>query len=157
VGHLEMPAFGPQMTPFSDTSRFGIEGSLREERWFCASAYKEIWFQLEPSAQEKGCSFSLQAMGLTPAAPIAWVFYVRADICHIQGKAYKPKSLNRFLGEEQRVQFSTHSTHLWVDLDRPLKLELIPLAGEGPFWGASFLLAVWLAPHTGKVSFSLHQ
>jgi len=153
MGGVKIPAFGPQAAPFSDLSRFGIEGA--GERWFFSTGCKEAWFQVEPSQVDQGFSFSLQSMGLTPEKPLAWVFYVCADTCNIQGKSFKPKSLHRFLGEGQKVQFTGGATNVVLESSHPLKMELIPLAGETSFWGASFLLAFWLSPHLGKTSFAI--
>ncbi|MDE3045150.1 MAG: hypothetical protein KGJ02_00680 [Verrucomicrobiota bacterium] len=150
VGGVSIPTFGPQMPPFSDTSRFGLWGGGKG--WFLSSACKEAWFQLLPTPLQDGCSFFLQTIGLTPKIPMAWVFYVCADGCKIGDKLFKTKSLNRFLGDEQRALFDGR---LLVETDRPLKMELIPLAGEGGFWNASFLLAFWLPQHASKTLFHL--
>lgn len=149
TGGVKIPAFGPQGAPLSDLSQFGIESAAGGERWFSATGCKETWFKVEP----KGCSFSVQSAGITK--PLAWVFYVSADLCQIEGKTFKPKSLHRFLGDGQKAQFSAALKNLVIESSHPLKMELIPLAGDASFWGASFLLAFWLSPHLGKTSFEM--
>lgn len=144
MGDLKVLAFGPHASPLSNARLFGIcEGG---KEWCCAAAQKEVWFQVEP--QEGG--FSLHALGVVFDKPIAFVFYVKALQCQIGERVFKPKSLHRFLGEASSVQFDGAI----LAADRPLKMELIPLAGGNHYWGADFLLAFWLSPLSNKVFFT---
>jgi hypothetical protein len=147
AGSVRIVAFGPHAYPLSNPHLFGI--SEAGTQWFCATAQKDVWFQVE--AKEEG--FSLHSLGITFEKPMAFVFYVKAGECRIGDRVFKPKSLQRFLGEASVVQFD----EAFLAIDRPLKIELIPLAGGENFWGADFLLAFWLSPLSNKVFFHLRS
>jgi hypothetical protein len=138
IGSLQIPAFGPQGAPLSDAAQFGIERG--ENGWFCTKANKETWCHLQATCSDKSIQLDWQTIGSNQDKPIALSFYIIADVCRIEGRTFKPKSLQRFSGLIKRAEFGPHS----IETDHPVKAELIPLAGEGCFWGASFLLAFWL-------------
>jgi hypothetical protein len=145
LGSVRVLAFGPHGHPLTHSNLFGIceAGS----KWFCSAAQKEVWFQVEANSS----SFSLHSLGISFEKPMAFAFYVKAGECRIGERVFKPKSLQRFLGEASAVQFDGAT----LEIDRPLKIELIPLAGSQSFWGADFLLAFWLSPLSNKVFFRL--
>lgn len=145
LGTARILAFGPHGHPLSNAHLFGICEAGTE--WCCAAAQKDVWFQVEPSSS----GFSLHTLGVVFEKPIALVFYVKANECQIEGKVFKPKSLQRFVGEASTVHFEGSS----IAIDRPLKIELIPLAGNQSFWGADFLVAFWLSPLSSKISFTI--
>jgi len=143
VGNTMIPAFGPHAAPLSNPNLFGVADAFSQNRWFCSSAVKESWFQIDSI---QGSSFGLHSIGATP---IYFAFYVRAGECRIREKLFKPKSLQRFQGEADSVQFDGAE----ISVDRPLMTELIPLAGGDSFWGATFLLAFKLPTINSKIFF----
>ncbi len=127
-----------------DLRSFGVD--IGENGYVRVSALPEVWVQVERNA----FAFSLQAVGLKPEQPLSLAFYVDAKHCFIQEKQFKPRSLNKFQGRAEKIQFD--DVHLAVD--QPLLTELVPLAGDHSFWGASFLLTVRL-PLSGKINLQI--
>ena len=139
VGKLMVPAFGPQTAPFSNSDNFGV--CAGENRWICASASKDSWFQIDPISSQ---SFDLQAISNNP---LPFVFYVRSEECMIGDRLFKPNSLQRFSSRESSIYFRQSKEKVEFTCDRALGIELIPLAGETSFWGASFLLSFNIPPY----------
>jgi hypothetical protein len=147
VGALQILAFGLQGEPSTDPRQFGVD--FHSKGYVKASAFKKVWVQIEPQLTERQeFSLSMQALGLESDQPLHIVFYLRAASCQIKTQIYKPKSLGKFRGPSQQVRFSPEG---FFETDRLCSMELIPLAGEGPFWGASFLLAIQF-PLSGKLN-----
>ncbi len=145
-GSSRILAFGPHAHPLTNSNLFGI--CQAEGPWFCSSAQKDVWFQVEKQAET---AFALYSFGISFEKPMAFVFYVEASECRIGNALFKPKSLQRFSGEASTIHFDG----MTLEIDRPLKIELIPLAGSKSYWGSSFLLAFWLSPLSNKVFFAL--
>jgi hypothetical protein len=141
LGSIQVVSFGPHTPPLSHSDLYGISGG--DNGWVCAKGDKASWFHI---AATDARSFTIQSI---TEHPIPFAFYVRADTCEVGGKLFRPKNLQRFEGTVQIAKFS----HLHFTVDRPLTAELIPLAGEGSFWGASFLLAFHIPPNSGKIKF----
>jgi hypothetical protein len=144
VGEVEIPAFGPHVAPLSDGELFGIGPG--EDGWFCAHAAKEVWLRVRGDAGDRSVNIYLDSVGVQPEKPIAFVFYIRADECRVDGRVFKPRSLTRYSGTAEGVEFMAKSSKMLFSTDPGLKIEIIPLAGDRDFWGASFLLAIWLPP-----------
>lgn len=71
-------------------------------------------------------------------------FFMKACDCQlIKDKLRFPlRSLERYNGEFQPVLFIGLKGKILLSASGPLNMELIPLAGEGDFWGADYLLAI---------------
>ncbi len=145
----EVRAFGPQAFPLSDLNRFGIYGTA-EEGWVRTFALPEVWFHLQTERQEALSRLALRFVGLKPETPLAFVFYVQAQTCQIGNQTLKPKSLQRFQGEASAALFEGK---LKIESSQIHKTQVIPLAGEGCFWNADFLLAFELHPWESQVNF----
>jgi hypothetical protein len=151
VGDLEIPAFGPHLAPLSNAELFGVGPG--EDGWFCAHAAKEVWLRARGTAGNRSVGISLDSVGVHTEAPLAFVFYIRADECRVAERVFKPQSLARFSGETESVEFTAKSSKIDFSINPGLKLEIIPLAGDGAFWGATFLLAVWLPSFQATTTF----
>lgn len=152
VGALEIPAFGPHLAPLSQAELFGIGPG--ESGWFCAHADKEVWFSVRGKVSNGAINILLDSRGVQPEKPIAFAFYIKADQSSIQGKVFKAKSIARYSGDSQPVEFSAKDAKISFTVSQGLKMELIPLAGDRAFWGASFLLAIWLPSLHETISFN---
>ena len=131
LGSTQFLAFGLQTNPQS----FGVDlvnEYVRKE---------DVWIHVE----RKPFAFSLQSTGLK--SPLHLAFYVDAKECVINEKVFKPRSLHKFQGTAEKIQFDEIS--LTTNISLPT--ELIPLAGDNSFWGASFLLTFRL-PLSGKLN-----
>jgi hypothetical protein len=157
LGDLSVPSFGPQTAPLSDSKLFGLNTPFSDGGWFLSASSKETWFQIESRIDSSAISFKWNQIGINPQKPIALVFYLAADACRIDNKVFKPKSLQRFIGESSQLLIDARATKAILQLDRPLKIELIPLAGEGCYWNATFLLALWLPPFDTTLSLQLKE
>jgi len=151
VGDLEIPAFGPHLAPLSNSELFGVGPG--EDGWFCAYSAKEVWLRARGTAGTRCIGISLDSVGVQTEAPLAFVFYIRADECRVAGRVFKPQSLARFSGEADAVEFTVKSSKIGFLTEPGLKLEIIPLAGDGAFWGATFLLAAWLPSYQATTNF----
>ncbi len=153
-GSITIPAFGPHSTPLSNPALFGLKQIDAKDGWFSSAAAKDTWFQITPVETD---AFSLHCIGVEPENPVYLVMYVKASDCYVGGRQFKPKSLLRFSGEVSEVQFQNGLDRLELKTDRPLSVEMIPLAGGDSFWGATFLLAFRVPSLIGRVLFSAHR
>jgi len=145
---IEVRAFGPQILPLNDPKGFGIERTLSgDDGWTQISALPEVWLQVKYFFEN---GLDLRFLGLSVETPLNFSFYIKAPQAQIGPSQFLPKSLARYQGMSRPVLFgktfqiqSTFST----------KMELIPLAGEGCFWGAEFLLSFEIPPFEAKSVF----
>jgi hypothetical protein len=156
IGDIEIPSFGPHLAPLSNSELFGIGPG--EEGWFCAWAAKEVWCKVRGEVDPSGLVISLDSAGITPEKPLAFVFYIRAKECVVGTKVLKPKNLTKIVTDGQ-VALRGKSSNIIFSCAPSHKIEVIPLAGEKAFWGASFLLAVWLPSFhaTTRFQFSVSE
>lgn len=155
IGSWSIPAFGPQGDPLSDLNLFGLNSGGNAEGWFSSAAQPEAWFRVIPEKKEKGWILHVDSVGLSAHRPLAFAFYVKGDVCSVPGRNFKPGSLQKYLGEGQQVQIDLGQEKFFIVSDGVMKLEIVPLAGETGFWGASFLIAFWLPPFLGSYSFEI--
>ncbi len=131
VGPVQFLAFGLQTNPQS----FGVDivnDYVRKE---------DVWIHVE----RKPFAFSLQSTGLK--SPLYLALYVDAKQCTINEKVFKPRSLNKFQGVAEKIQFD----EICLTTNSSFPTELIPLAGDNSFWGATFLLTFRL-PLADKIN-----
>lgn len=135
--HISILAAGPQLYPLSNLRGFGVLVA-DPSGWSQCAAAPEIWFQ----AKNEGSRLDLQFVGVQsdPFPHLAYVFYVKASQCRIDGQTYKPKSLNRYVGKADSIYFPDFTL-----LSNAPKIEMIPLSGGQDFFGADFLLAYQVA------------
>lgn len=142
---IEVRAFGPQ------ADAFGIEGRGMSQ-WTRLFAYKDVWLEMKPEIREEGLELKFSFAGVTPEKPCFLAFYIKAQSCEVGKEILKPKSLKRFLGEVQIVQFEKRTT---IQSSLPHKIEVIPLAGEGCFWGSEFLLKYSISPFSPTLTLQI--
>ncbi|MBS0625932.1 MAG: hypothetical protein JSS32_07775 [Verrucomicrobia bacterium] len=155
-GAVEIPALGPQGYPLTDSKSFGLSGFHAAQKldwagirgWTQCLAQKDLWLE----AAVEGGRIDVRFMGLSTEKKIAFVFYLKAEEAQIQETIFKPRSLERFNGLAKAIRFNKAFS---IECPSPRKMELIPLAGEGCFWGANFLLAFEMNPFEPTVSFRL--
>lgn len=153
---VEIRAMGPQGFPLGNLESFGIDrqpdGSFMTG-WTRLAAAPEVWMHLQADLQEG--KFGLKFVGLKPEEPIAFVFYVKAGSCAAEGQVFKPKSLQRYTGAASSFVFRGKESQLKIESGSSLKAQLIPLAGDGGFWGADFLLSFEIPPFASQVNFCI--
>lgn len=141
---VEIRALGPQ----SGELKFGIQGNGMNG-WARCFAMPEVWMEMKREFSHGQIKLDLRFVGLQSEMPFHFAFYVKAGSCQIGNEVLKPKSLRRYNGEGNRVQFNrtvieSASTH---------KIQVIPLAGEGCFWNCEFLASFEIHPFAPQVSF----
>ena len=149
--HGEIRAFGPQGLPLSDSRGFGLRTiSPHENRWISPIALPEVWCDVKYETGPNSFVLDLTFFGLIPEHPLFFSFYVWAESAMIDGTVLKPRSLQKYRGEAKEVRFGES-----FRIRGPLsdKLEVIPLAGDGPFWGSTYLAAFEIHPFNAKASF----
>lgn len=147
IGQGAIRAFGPQ----SPSLQFGIEGE-GIDGWTRSKAFPEVWLEMKSAHVEGKYQLDLRFVGLMPATPLSFAFYVKAGSCQIGPDLLKPKSLRRFNGEGRGVQLDN-----WViESAFTHKMEVIPLAGEGCFWDSEFLVSFEIHPISPQISFSIY-
>ena len=150
-GLIEIPSFGPQVHPLNDPHLFGVHRKIADPRWSAVSARPEIWF--EYFALPHQSSLEIRFFGLTPEAPVSFVFYVKAKQAKIDNEVYLSKSLHRYCKESKKVIFESGESRFSIENTCPFKMELIPLAGGGCFWDSDFLLGFEIPVHDGRAVF----
>ena len=145
---VEIRAFGPQSLPLSSVSGFGIERSMGgEDGWTNVSACPEVWLHVTHFCES---GLGIQFLGLIPGAPLNFSFYIKASKAQIESAQFLPKSLIRYQGASKPVVLNEN---FQIESLLPTQMELIPLAGEGCFWGTEFLLSFEIQPITSRVEF----
>lgn len=145
----EIRAFGPQ----TDLEGFGIVGK-GENHWAQTAAYPECWIEMKHEILDASLKLNFRFCGVDLKTPLSFAFYVKADSCQIKNQLFKPKSLARFSGETDQILFNQK---LKLVLDHPAKSQVIPLAGDGYFWGCDFLFIFELNPFISSTSISIHN
>lgn len=141
---VEIRAFGPQ----AENMHFGIQGKGMNG-WTRMASHPEIWLEMKPRVVGEGLGLDFRFVGVKPENPLSLAFYVKAQSCEIGEEVLKPKSLHRFLGEVQNLQFEKKCR---IEFTQPHKVQVIPLAGEGCFWGAEFLFSLVISPFAPQIS-----
>lgn len=144
-------AMGPQV----GTDRFGIDWKLKAvDSDQCEAGQdscrlrgwtrcKATWIELEIDSFPK-----LTTIRLRPQEdPIFFQFYVKGDRCCNLAK----KSLQHYRGPLAEVACD----ELVISLAEPLNVDVIPLAGEGAFWNADFLISFTLPKLSGWTQFKV--
>lgn len=174
LGDVDIPSFGPQRFPLSDLSGFGItqisshssslqagSGSVSLNGWTRCYADPEIWLSLNAIAQRQSISLTIRWSGIEPGpisektitAPYAMVFYVRASHCTLEdGTVLYPQSLRRYEGKGRKMIFDQQAA---IECSETLNVQVIPLAGFGCFWNATFLVSFEFSPCQNRASFIL--
>ena len=155
AGEIEIPAFGPHAYPLNDPNRFGIRRAYPEERWAATAAEPDVWFEAKPNLVQG--IIETRFFGLKSESPIAFAYYVKAEEAHIEGDILKPKHLRRYLGPSKKVTFIKGASRLSLDCEPAVKMEVIPLAGEGCFWNANFLIAYEIPLIDGRFNSLLYS
>jgi len=150
---VEIRAFGPQRLPLSEKNSFGIF-SLPDgnplQGWSRCLALPEVWIGMK---NENGSRIDLKFVGLTPQEPLAIVFYAKALSCQIGSAVYKPKSLQRYMGETDCLSLQGRTENLKIETAFSHKVQVIPLSGEGSFWNADFLISFEIHPVAAAATF----
>ena len=146
-GDVEIRAFGPQ----SASLMFGIKGRSMNG-WTRTAAYPEVWLEMKHEVKDEELKLDFRFVGIKAEMPLSLSFYVKAPSCQIGNDILKPKSLRRFHGEVQAVSFGNK---LKIESGQPHKVQVIPLAGEGCYWDAEFLVSFELHPFIPQASFRL--
>lgn len=143
---VEIRAFGPQ----SPSLQFGIQGRGLQG-WTHTAAYPEVWLEMKGVALSDTIRLDLRFVGITLDTPLFFAFYVKAQSCEIGKEKLKPKGLRRYQGSGDALIFDNQ---LKIKLDHSCSIQVIPLAGEGCFWDADFLVLFPLNPFLSQVAFS---
>ncbi len=134
---VEIVALGPQVSSLNEPQLFGMDRIVSSRRWGRVHAQKDVWFEVESDLTQG--SLDIRFYG-NPQS-LFFVFYLRADQVMIDSKTYLPKTLDRYQGQGFPVILRRKNTEVVLKEMRSSTTYLIPLAGEGCFWGADFLLA----------------
>ena len=166
IGDVAIPSFGPQTAPLSDASRFGISqarpwGSVaitdkegvELEGWTRCHGHKESWLHLKAKIRDHAVQFDTRFVASDTDSPLYMVFYTQAEKCSLKnsGESFFPGSLQRYKGKSDAVLLNDQVI-LECSGSEP-ELQIIPLAGEGCFWNAKFLIA-FSCPSNALTSFS---
>jgi hypothetical protein len=146
----EIRAFGPQALPLTEQNRFGIQGKSLDG-WTSCFALPEVWLHSKSTFGVEG-KIDLRFVGLKPEEPLAFVFYVKAKSCSIGDEVLQPGSLRSFHGQEKRVQLGK----TLIESSSLHKVQIIPLAGEGSFWDADFLISFELHFLDPQIIFTIY-
>jgi hypothetical protein len=145
---VEVRSFGPQSLPLNNPQGFGIERALEgSDGWVNASGLPEVWLHVKNFFEE---GLEVRFLGVPREPLLTFSFYVKAASAQIGASRFMPKSLIRYQGEAKPVLFGDK---FQIESLLPTKMELIPLAGEGCFWGTEFLLSFEIHPLESRCLF----
>jgi hypothetical protein len=134
---VEIPCFGPQSRPFTELEGFGVYRT-ENRAWSAVAACPEIWVEAEEERRENSLRITSRFVGLKSDCPLFFAFYAKASGARVGSESFQPRSLHRYSGIARPVVFDDK---LIISSTSPGKMELIPLSGDGSFFGCSFLLA----------------
>ncbi|MBX9744731.1 MAG: hypothetical protein K2X08_05920 [Chlamydiales bacterium] len=158
---VEICAFGPQFYPLTNIDLFGVQGIHQAQSmddlhicgWTCCFGQKDVWLQTAVCLEHSQWQIDLRWAGLSPTKKTYIVFYVKAKSAHIANQVFFSKSLQRYTALAQSVYFNNREFMIASSDVRPV--ELVPLAGQGCFWDADFLLAFEMNPFDPLGHFTL--
>jgi hypothetical protein len=139
----------------SNPEQFSLNG------WSRCYQNKEIWFSLNAAAHPQAVRLDIRWAGLKSsplsekpsAATYALVFYIKAAACALEdGSMLYPKGLHRYQGKCQKIVFDKT---MQIECSQIMNVQVIPLAGFGCFWNATFLVAFEFNPSQDQASFVL--
>lgn len=124
-----------------------------------SATHSGIWFDF---SQKYSCGELLVEClpyGLGKTDYLAFAFYIRADKCSLgNGLTLSPRSLDRYEGKvEDVIAFGKQGRLEIANVAHADRLQVIPLAGDGSFWSADFLLAYDLHVEPKPFSWRLHS
>lgn len=155
-GDVTIVAFGPQEPPLNCTDRFGLfqavshgavitkeSGGFGVEGWSRCFADKEAWIHFMALMKESEVKLSFCVQGAFSNRAVL-SFYVKASSCSLASKKrFFPKRLDRYRGEVQPLFLNDQIS--FIPKRVVGEMEIIPLAGEGCFWNADFLVTYSLS------------
>lgn len=161
-----IPSFGPQKFPLSDSTTFGLAQLPAQDVVIEATpehlslggytrsfAAKDVWLSIQAKVSQIMASFDVRWVGLTPnGAPFAFVFYVQAKSCTLEdGSIFHPQKVQRYEGKSQKIVFDQM---VELTCSEILNMQVIPLAGIGCFWNASFLISFEFTSAQNQANYS---
>lgn len=175
--------FGPQYYPLEKVKNFGIDKHFLfseplkyqyENERAALSTYFRMFNQdvlgkdclqrldyayCDVLFYKQKLKLSLQFLGLEKEMPLAFVFYIQAGRCWVDGKPLEKKSLEHYKGDAREIVFEHEGSQfaLLCEGKQSNSAELIPLAGGKHFWGADFLLSFGLDRAFSKVFWEIER
>ena len=169
LGSVEVVGIGPHYYPLGIMENFGIyrtpvlkelcfrEVSIKQDQAFFAfDGYTRTvkpgytpakpgnsWLRLQCKAEKNQVDLEIFRIDLHEESSFDIAFFIKAQKATVDGMyALSPSSLNRYEGKIGEVSFTDNSNSIKISIKGSSTMQLIPLAGESHFWGATFLLAV---------------
>jgi hypothetical protein len=165
---VEIPSFGPHRFPLSDLDGFGIAqiGAHRAEieagtdslcikGWTRCFAARDIWLSLQAAVGSGCASMDVRWVGIEPNTPglCFMAFYVKAASCLLEDATHvRPRSMQKYVGKSQKIVFDQI---VQFECSEILNMHVIPLAGSGCFWNASFLIAFEFTSSQNQAYYSI--
>lgn len=170
---IEVVSIGPHYNPLGQMQNFGIyrtpllkelcfkEVQIKNEpnSFFFSGFARTIdprndvvspgntWLHVVCNVKEETVNFELERIDLDIAEELNIAFFVKADKAIVDMKYHlSPSSLNRYEGKVCDTLFKTGVDKLSLSTNAKGSMQIIPLAGEDHFWGATFLLALSIHP-----------
>ena len=162
--------YGPQRLPLGESTAFGLAGKpIRQEimetpKGFCMtfqtalaapsprsfdlpflqdSGYSGLWIEATHHLGLNEAFFTAELEGFVDPREVAIVFFgVGESALVARHHKLNPGSLDRYIGPAKPVTFGSVTLE---SLGETAQMEVIPLAGDGHFFGANFLVAFTLA------------
>ena len=165
---IKIVSMGPHLLPLGESSSFGIhrvpslkerafkdiESSIKEDK-FSFSGWTRVvsqnknlsdsWLYINAELDDVNCLMNFEIKHQKEKKDVYIAFFVKASKATISTNFHLlPGSLDRYLGKAEKVTFGSISTTLKINTNAKTEMQVIPLAGQGHFWDADFLLAYLL-------------
>lgn len=161
---IEIPALGPQSLPLHETKDFGItsssgcykyDGKNHVIGWLQWN-FNRSWWLIDVQLVSDTIDLQLRSQSDKLDDPFAFVFFIKAKQCNIQQDVtLLPGSLEHYSGSHREIVFQTDNEAITIHSTVEVPTQVIPLAGEGCFWGGDFMLAYDI--HSPSISFKIHH
>ncbi len=163
---IYIKTFGPQSFPLDGSKGFGIFSPASKESFkdfsFTENSLKgwlrickkeeatdgkvhilpdKIWMHVDSKIAFNKIDLNVLFEGLTKEK-MSFAFFINAQELKVQNRIIHPKSLDRFEGKNTNVQIEGKTSSLQLSTEKEQIFHVLPLAGEGFYWDADFLIAI---------------
>lgn len=112
-----------------------------------------IWMDVKEVYQGEKLYIQIEFIGLKKEEETYFTFFVKAKECQVgEVKKIFPRSLDRYKGETVPLYLHGDNGQITFFSSFPGALEVIPLSGSGPFWGADLMISYKLSHLESKYS-----
>jgi hypothetical protein len=177
--NVEFLSIGPQQGNLGEMNSYGISSNFHDKidahliqvesspKGFYFNAWLKCtdlrddkpsknWLHVCAVCENDGLDITVKSLNLFQEEELHLLFFVKADKVVVDQTFHlSPHTLDRYEGKVAPLKFYKHENPVVLESSLSSTMKVIPLSGEGHFWGAEFLVA-YLLPQEESVSFQIN-